>query len=197
MEMDQGQAREILGQVRQAARDMQAHASYAIAGPILALWGAIWITCFTITQFAPANAGWGWLAGNAFGLVGSYLASRRRSPVADDTELSRRLRRKLFVFWLALFVFGDIWLALLWPWTGAQLGVFAVTLVMFAYIVMGLWLDMPFLAWLGVLVTILAAGGYVGCLLAAQIRGYLNLWVGLTGGGALLAAGIYLMRRWR
>ena len=34
---------------------------------------------------------------------------------------------------------AKIWLAVLWPWRVEQAGLFLVTLIMFAYVVMGLW----------------------------------------------------------
>jgi hypothetical protein len=101
---------------------------------------------------------------------------------------------RLFWFWLFLFVYADIWLAVLWPWQAQQLGMFFVTVVMFAYVVMGLWLEMPFLMWLGLAVTGLAGAGY---LLSFIAHGYLDLWLGAACGSALLAAGLYLTLRWR
>ena len=67
----------------------------------------------------------------------------------------------------------------MWPWRGEQLGMFVVTLVMFAYVVMGLWLDMQFLLRLGLLGTLLAGVGYV---FSRAIPGYLDLWLGFTCG---------------
>ena len=81
-----------------------------------------------------------------------------------------------------------------WPWNGDQIGVFLVTLVMFAYLVMGLWLEVPFLTGLGLAVTALAAGGYFASMFF--FPGYLSLWMAVTGGGALLSSGIYLVRKW-
>ena len=48
--------------------------------------------------------------------------------------------------------------------------------------------------WLGLAVTALACAGYV---LSFLVPGYLDLWLGLAGGSALAAGGLYLMLRWR
>ena len=100
----------------------------------------------------------------------------------------------MFWMWLLLFLYGEIWLVVLWPWRPEQLGVFGVTLVMFAYVIMGLWLELRFMLWLGLGVTAAACAGYV---LSFLVPGYLNLWLGLAGGSALLVSGLFLTLRWR
>lgn len=195
MKVTEGQAQEALREVEAVAKSTQGQLAYGTVGPILILWGIIWIVCFSLTQFAPRSAGWGWLAGNCVGVLGTlYLGWFRARAQNVRSESSKRLGWRLFWFWFLLFVYGDIWLAVLWPWRGEQLGLFLITLVMFAYVVMGLWLEMRFMLWLGLGVTALAGVGYV---LSIWVPGYLNLWLGLPGGAALLASGLYLTRRWR
>ena len=72
------------------------------------------------------------------------------------------------------------------------MGAFITTAIMFAYVVMGLWLRMAFLTALGVLVTALTLGGYL-----LFYPEWLNLWMAFTGGGAVLASGVYLTWRGR
>jgi len=195
MEVTGKDAQEALQDVESVARSVQGKLAYGIAGPILVLWGVVWMVCFTITHFAPQVAGWGWLVGDGLGIVGSlYLGTRGARAGAVRSESSKRMGWRLFWFWFFLFIYGDIWLTVLWPWRGEQLGMFLVTLVMFAYVVMGLWLEMRFMLWLGLAVTALACAGYV---LSFLVPGYLDLWLGLAGGSALAAGGLYLMLRWR
>jgi len=195
MEVTEKQAQEALQDVESVAKSVQRKLAYGIAGPILVLWGVVWIVCFALTHFAPQVAGWGWIVGNSLGIVGSlYIGTRGARAGAVRSESSKRMGWKLFWFWFLLFIYGDIWLAVLRPWRGEQLGMFLVTLVMFAYVVMGLWLEMRFMLWLGLAVTVLAGAGYVFSFL---VPGYLNLWLGLTGGSALAASGLYLTLRWR
>ena len=195
MEVTGKQAREVLQDVEAVAKSVQGKLGYGIAGPILVLWGAVWMVCFALAHFAPQMAGWGWLVGDSLGILGSlYLGTRRARAKAVRSDSAKRVGWKLFWFWFFLFIFGDIWLVVLWPWRGEQLGMFLVTLVMFAYVVMGLWLEMRFMLWLGLVVTLLAVVGYV---LSFWVPGYLNLWLGLAGGSALLTTGLYLTLRWR
>jgi hypothetical protein len=92
-------------------------------------------------------------------------------------------------------------LLILFPWRGEQLGTFFVTLIMFAYVIVGMWMRQHYLIVLGVGVTIATLVGYV---LDMCIRGgvidmprILNLWLAVTGGGALLLTGILLRRQRR
>jgi hypothetical protein len=195
MEVTQRQAKEALQDVDAVSRSIKGKMAYGIAGPILVLWGTVWVVCFLLTQFAPQISAWGWLVGNSLGIAGSlYLGRLRARTRTVRSDSAKRMGWRLFWFWFLLFIYADVWLAILWPWRGEQLGMFLVTLVMFAYVVMGLWLEMGFMLWLGLTVTALAGAGYV---LSFWVPGYLNLWLGLAGGSALLASGLYLMRRWR
>ena len=190
MEVTGKQAQEALLDVEAVAKDMRRRLAYGVAGPILALWGSVWIACFALAQFAPSIAGWAWLVGDTVGIAGSLYFGRIRAKAAIvRSESSKRIGWRLFWFWFFLFIYADIWLAVLWPWRGDQAGMFLVTLVMFAYVVMGLWLELRFLLWLGLLVTVLAGAGY---LLSFVVPGYLNLWLGLACGSALLVSGLYL-----
>ena len=184
-------AGELLDQVDQVARTTRQRATYDGLGPILIVWGVI-----CVAQFAPAAAWWTWLVGDTVGIGATvYLGwiRPRGGPILGKSL--RREERKLMVFWAFVFIYGTGWLAVLWPWQTEQLALFCVTLVMFAYVVMGLWLDMPFLFWLGLAVTVIAGGGYV--LLPLVLPGYLNLWLGLAVGGALAGSGVYLLRHER
>jgi hypothetical protein len=195
MDVDDKKARDALRDVEAAARSIRGRLAYGIAGPILALWGAVWIVCFALVHFAPRISGWGWIIGDALGIAGSiYIGHCHKNAAGVRSESSKRLGWRLFWSWLFLFVYAGIWLAIFWPWNGQQLGMFLVTVVMFAYVVMGLWLEMPFLMWLGLAVTTLAGAGY---LLSFIGHGYLDLWLGVTCGSALLVAGLYLMLRWK
>ena len=195
MEITPKEAQELLRETDSVVKDMRAKLAYGVVGPILIAWGAVWIVCFAITHYLPTISGTAWLVGDAFGIAASvYLGYRSARGGAVCSEASKRLGWRLFWFWLLLFLYGDIWLAVLRPSSWEHIGLFIVTLVMFAYVVMGLWLGMRFLLWLGLLGTLLACAGYV---FSIAVPGYLDLWLGLTCGTALFGSGVYLTLRWR
>jgi len=189
-------AGELLDKVEHVGRTIRHRATYDGVGPILIVWGVIWAVGFCVAQFAPAVSNWTWLIGDAIGIGATvYLGWVRPRGGPFLSESVRREERKLWWFWFLLFTYGVMWLVILWPWRTEQFGLFCVTLVMFAYIVMGLWFDMWFLFWVGLAATLIAGGGYV--LLSVLMPGCLNLWLGLAGGGTLVWSGLYLLRRER
>ena len=190
MQVTPQQANEVLEDIDKVSRRVCYAASNNVGGPILIIWGIIWIACYLICHFAPNLANWAWLIGNAIGIpatiwLGWIVTSR--GPVLSEAD--KRLGRRLGWFWFAIFVYAAIWLTVLHPWRGYQSTVFISTLIMFAYVVMGLWLQERFWVYLGLLVTVEAFGGYLGSM---NFPGYLGLYLAVVCGGTLLAAGIYL-----
>ena len=188
------QAAEALQDVENVTSQTRGKLAYKSVGPALILWGVILATCYSMTYFVPRLAGWAWAIGDSIGLLAiAMIAIRdiRRGPVRS--EATKREAKKEGWSWFALFIFAGIWVIVLCPWSGDQLGIFLVTLVMFAYVMMGLWQEMWFMVWLGVIVTALAVGGYFGSMF---LPGYLSLWMAGTAGGAFLISGVYLTRKW-
>jgi hypothetical protein len=190
MQVTPQQASEALEDIDKAGRKVCYAASNRVGGHILLIWGTIWIACYSISHFAHHLANWAWLVGNAVGIPATiwlgWIATRR-GPVLSESD--KRLGKRIGWFWFAMFIYADVWLVVLHPWEVYQLSVFICTLVMFAYVVMGLWLQDRFWIYLGLLVTVQAFGGYLGSML---IPGYLGLYLAIVCGGTLLAAGAYL-----
>lgn len=189
-------AGELLDEVDHVARATRDRASYDGIGPILIVWGIIWTVGFSVVHFAPRVADLTWMIGDVVGVAATlYFGWIRPSRGPILSESARREGRKLLWFWFFVFVYGSVCLAALWPWRTEQFGLFCMLFMMFAYIVMGLWLDVWFLLWDGVAVTVIVGGGYV--VLSFFAPGYLNLWLGLAGGGALAGSGVYALYRER
>ncbi|MCK5114346.1 MAG: hypothetical protein KAR11_06240 [Phycisphaerae bacterium] len=184
------QGREALEDIEKIGQKICYAAGNWAAGPILITWGLIWIACYSISHFANHITNWAWLVGNAVGIpltIWFGWIANRRGPVLSESE--KQLSKRLGWFWSGIFIFGAIWLTVLHPWAGHQLSVFISTLIMFAYVVMGLWLEDRFWVRLGLLVTAEVLVGYFGSMI---YPGYLGLYLAAVGGGTLLVAGGYL-----
>ncbi len=183
MSVSEQEARESLAAVEDAMA--RCRRSLASAGaPYLIIWGAIWIAGFVAVQFWNQTGGWIFTGLDVIGILLSVavgVAQGRRGPVRSAEE--RSLRRRLLVFGIAVFAF--IWLSLAMMGTSDPLKCTAVacTTMMFAYVVMGLWLDALYLAWAGFAVAALTA---VGFFLLPQ---WFMLWMAVFGGGTLLGVG--------
>lgn len=168
---------------------------------ILMVWGVVWIVCYVATHLLVVNRRVDWIepvwgVGMAIGIAGMFVIlslSKRHAPVRS--EQGERIGRRVFWSWFALFVFAAAWLVLLWPWSPLQMNAFFVTVVMFAYVMIGLWMASRFFLVLGSGVAAAAMVGYL--LTMADVFEYYNLWMAVAGGGALFASGFYIRRAWR
>jgi len=192
MDANQVAARQALNEIEQAVAQTRRAIAAGIAAPILMLWGVLWAGAFAATYAWPGRGGLAWLVADGLGMVGmAAICWRLRRRAAVRSEAARRLGRRLFWFWFLLFAYGFVWLRLLEPQREGQIEAFIVVLVMFAYVVMGLWLESGFLMGLGLVVTALTMAGYF--LLGTAF----DLWMAITGGGALFASGLYMRWKWR
>jgi hypothetical protein len=184
---------------RVIARIRKAIASAGCA-PMLILWGFIWIIGFGTMQFFPEVTGRLWAVLDTTGIVISILFGIR----AHRSRIHGLEQGRIALSWLVLLAYGALWVYLLWPWEMSHRSgwrafeplmmrkqtAFWPTLCMFGYVAMGLWLD-RFLLWLGVLVTVATLVGY--CL----VPDHFYLWIAATGGGSLVATGIFIRKFWK
>jgi hypothetical protein len=140
-----------------------------------------------------------WAVADIIGIGGTFVlvyAHRRRAPVISQTI--KKIDRRIFWFWFLLFIYADVWLVILYLRHGLQLNAFLVTLIMFAYITLGRWLQSPFMIGLGLTVTALTLLGFIAVWFEFVADSNLyNLWMAVVGGGALLVIGLYMRLRWR
>ena len=195
MPISQDEARESLAQIEEASRRARKMIAYAGTDVIFMLWGAIWIAGYLCTHVAPGAAGWAWLILVAGGIAGTLVVSVRSSPVKGPLGI------RIGFFWFLLFLYVDFWILLLWPFIkvngqeegellAKHFGAIAATVPMFAYVIMGLWLD-HFMLWIGIAVTLLTAAGLF------LFPAWFWLWMAITGGGTLLGTGLFIRNRWR
>jgi hypothetical protein len=205
MNITKQEAHDSLAQIEDAITQTRNAIGQGAGGGILIVWGVIWALGYTADQFAPQAAPTLW----PFLIVAGCLASWFWRPRPKSRVKSPNSAR-IGLFWLVLFAYAVLWFFLLHSEirpgrpgfhleslqgaeAGAvqgQLGVFFATVPMFAYVVGGLWLG-RFFVWLGAGVTALTVAGY------CFMPDWFNLWMAVTGGGSLIAAGLYVRRYWR
>jgi hypothetical protein len=170
------------------------------SGPVVILWGIIWVVGYTGTQFFPHAASPLWLLLNLVGVAGSIFMGSwfRQSPVRQPGLWRHG------VAWLILFAYAAVWIQLLGPWELSQnpiwtsyfpivmrkMAAFIATVPMCAYVIAGLWLD-RFFIWLGALVTVATLVGFY------HAGAYFYLWMAVTGGGSLIVGGVFIRKFWK
>ena len=193
MEVSEQEARESLSLIQDTAARTRKVVAAGYASHLLILWGLIWMAGFTAVHVAPHRGGVLFAVFDGLGLLGTVIIAWRAWPTHGSLRGAgvSRLARSIFLFWLILFAYAGLWLLMLRPMGGMQVGALLVTAAMLGYIVTGLWTGSAFLIWLGLAVTALTLFGFY------VIPGYFNLWMAPTGGGAVLATGLYVRIRWR
>lgn len=190
MDMSEKDARQSLNQIQNASAQMRKAVASSYAGDSLILWGVLWAGAFTIAHFYLAYAFHIFMAMAAVGGIGTFVIWRvfhSKAPVKNSSGLWWRM----FWFWTFLFIYIFIWLSILAPFSGLQCNAFICTVVMFAYIVLGLWFESYFMVFLGLAVTAATLIGY------HFLTPYYCLWMAVMGGGALLGTGLYIRICWR
>jgi len=193
--VDSQQASEILGQIQRVQEAARKSFASSHASSILMLWGCVWFFAFLSCYYFPHYHGWIWLSGNIIGIVGMALIFMLgKKTVRAKNIVSKKLGWRIFWFWFLLFIYGDVFLTLLWTergFKGSQIAAFVCALVMFAYVVMGLLMDIKFMLWLGLVVTALIVIGYL------FVHGLFDLWMAPAGGGTLFLTGLYIRLKWK
>ena len=78
MELTREEARAALNDVRAAERSLAVQSQYAFAGPVLILWGVVWVVGNGFSQFAAAGAAtWAWCLLDLLGFAGTVAAPKR------------------------------------------------------------------------------------------------------------------------
>ena len=96
------------------------------------------------------------------------------------------------LFWPLVFVYACVWLNIVKPNNGLEVNAFLVTVIMFAYVVMGLWFDSWIMTALGLVVTAFTLVGFF----LVPTANYC-LWMAVTAGGSLLGTGLFMKLWWR
>ena len=156
---------------------------YQRAAPHLLLWGIIWIAGYGGSDLLPRYAGWLWL-GLLVIAMGVSMAIGR---CADAARLGPRVNWRYSATFVAIWCFFGATYSVLGPVNHLQQGAFPPLVVALAYVLVGLWSGLRFLA-AGLIVAALTLGGFF------YLPQHFLLWEGFVGGGALILAGFWFRR---
>lgn len=192
MNISQEDARKSLSTVQDVIVQTHRAIASAYANPLLILWGVLCIIAFTAAHFYLAHAFYIFMVMNVVGGIGTAVICwvfHSKAPIQDSSY--PRIGWRIALLWILLYVYVTIWLFLLAPFSALQCNAVICTAAMFAYIVIGLWFNSPFMIALGLAVTVATLVGFY------LLTPYYCLWMALTCGGATLGTGLYIRLRWR
>jgi hypothetical protein len=183
MDISRDDAAQALSDIASARGRSHLLAGYDAAGPILILWGVIWVVVYTGMGILPPQQ-WAylWIPGDIIGMVVTLLMIRRpKSPVGAGPIWRVFGGMTLAsIFCVALFAMirvTDVKVYMAVP------GLISGTI----YAAMGLWRMMRYL-WVGIVVI---AASLIGFFAFPSI---LPFWMAATGGGGLIVAGLLFRR---
>jgi hypothetical protein len=162
---------------------------YRETGPYLVLWGIVWVVGNGISEFLPALSGIAWLALIGAGSVGSIVLTTRKQRRQCDTL--RTGAAPYTWHWgaaygviMAYFIASQLVLPAL---SARQFSAWMTMFWGFAYMFAGVWRAWRLFA-IGLATTLLVLFGYF------ELDRYYFLWIGVVGGGGLIAGGLWLRR---
>ena len=155
----------------------------------LIIWGFVWLIGFTANYFVTGpSIGYIWMALDIVGGVLSLVAGIRLGRKFRSAS-GGKAGRRIGYFWLLLFVYCLLLLAVVSPLDMKTGSMVIVIFVMVGWIAMGLLMSAASIWW-ALVITALALIGYY------LLPSYFYLWMAVLGGGGMIALGFYIRNRW-
>jgi uncharacterized membrane protein len=188
MDVSHPEAEEALAAIEAIAQ--KTRHSIASSGTYITLivTGIVWLIGFTFTQFLPEISGYVWTGLAIFGSIlgtvwGFRMGQHFRSPAAAATA------KRVGLYWLFLAFFCIATIAVARPLDGKQITVLIVLFAMIGHLAMGLLLSFS-AVWWPLPITALVLISYF------LMPDLFFLWMGILGGGGMIALGLYIRARW-
>jgi hypothetical protein len=194
MNVSEQDAKESLASISDTTSKTRRAVVEGYGSPFMVLWGAIWTVCYLVSHFFPRSGREIFTAGGIAGATGIviFLVRQSRRGPAIRNPLDKSLELRTHLLWLVTFAYACAYLAVLRPSDGIRMNAFLGMVVMFVFVVMGLWFCSWIMAVLGIVIT---ATTLVGCLAIHPM--YYCLWMAVTFGGGMLGTGLYMYVKWR
>ncbi len=187
------EARQALADIERTTRQMRRALAGSGMSTGLMTGGVMWALGFTLNFFFPGLSGRIWWLVSSLGMafIAFSIYRQHRKEEVKSAENSRHLGQ-ISLFWVAVLGYLMAICLMLPRMYWADQLLLIVAFLMFAYVVMGIWLQTPILVLVGLAVTAVAWAGRL--LLPPR---YFLLWMAVFGGGGLFLPGLYVKLRWK
>ncbi len=188
MNLTREEAAKALEDISKASDKIVELKGYNHGAPHFIIWGLVWLVANTITQFWPEHANWGWGPGVIIGMIASTVTGVIQSKTikgveasSEDAKIGRRIGMTSGIAFV--FIFCLIYIAK--PETSRDINALISIFFPFLYMGAGIWSGWRLFA-IGAVTAAGIMAGYI------WIEEYYSLWMGLFGGGSLIASGLWL-----
>lgn len=192
MQISRDEAAQALSDINDARSRVDKLHGYSDSSPFLILWGLVWLTANSTTQFAPALGDLAWMTGILIGttltiVLATLQAKRRGVRDAIQGSQSAQVAIRMGVSQGVILAFFVAMMTIVWPLDARQSNALVSLFWACAYMGVGVWIGMR-LFWIGAITAVAILFGYF------NIEQYYSLWMGIAGGGSLIAGGLWLRR---
>jgi hypothetical protein len=188
MNVTREEAANALEEVSQASDRIVTLKGYNQGAPHFIIWGLVWLVANTVTQFWPDQTDWAWGPGVVIGMIASavtvVIQSRGIKPGAKSS-FDVKTARRVGLTWLVTLTFISCLIFISRPETSRETNAMISIFFPFMYMASGIWAGWRLFA----IGFVTAAGIMAGFV---WIDEYYALWMGVFGGGSLIAGGLWL-----
>jgi hypothetical protein len=160
---------------------------YRIAGPILIVWGVIWILCYAaMGVLHPSQWNYVWIPADLSGIVATLMLSRA-GKAQDGAKSGTKTGWRVFGYVVLVGVFCSAIFSMFRPSDPHVYMAFPGLATGMIYAAIGIW-RMTRYIWVGAIVI---AASLIGFFYFPSI---LAFWMAVTGGGGLIVTGLLFRR---
>jgi hypothetical protein len=192
MNVSRDEAALALEEIGRAGSRMRRLSVYADMAPMFVLWGLIWLAANLTTEFAPQLAGRAWMVGVLVGTPLTLLltirqARRAGARIRQEGGDGRALGGRFALLGATAMGFFAAIVAIVGPLDPRQTDAFISLFFAAGYAFGGIWGGWR-LYITGAAAALAIVFGYL------ELQQHFFLWMGLAGGGALIAGGLWLRK---
>ncbi|MEZ6029034.1 MAG: hypothetical protein R3C46_04720 [Hyphomonadaceae bacterium] len=189
MNVTREEAAKALDDINRASDRVVQLKGYHHGAPHFIIWGLVWLGANSATYFIPGSDKYAWPAALAFGFVASMIAgilqSRKWPRGRHASAAERRFGYRMGMTAAVVMAFIVCITLIAQPSTSREINAMISIIFPFLYIAGGIWAGWRLLAIGLVTAAAIMIGFY-------WLPDHFDLWMGLFGGGSLIAGGIWL-----
>lgn len=162
---------------------------YHHGAPFFIVWGFVWLIANSVSQFWPEYQKWVWPVGVGAGflisMVIGIMQARRAKPGTRQSLMDRRIGSRIGMTSGVMMAFIATMILIAQPSSSQEGNAMVSIFFPFMYMAAGIWAGWRLFA-IGLVTAIAIIVGYF------WVRDYFDIWMGVFGGGSLIAGGIWL-----
>lgn len=189
MNVTREEAAQALDDISRANERVAQVQGYHHGAPYFIIWGLVWLAANTSSHFLPAQEKFIWpfalAAGFLISMATGILQSRKWAKGAGLREAERKIGARMGMTAGIVIAFVVCIVLIAQPESNREINAMISIIFPFLYMAAGIWAGWRLFA-IGLVTAAAIMAGYF------WIAEYFALWMGLFGGGSLIAGGIWL-----